>query len=419
MILLVYSDHYSYERVALFWLPYFRSLGVNVPVVLCANKSDLLPSSPRRSSATSFTGSPVQSTHQSLDEEFLPLMSEFKEIDSCIRTSAKDSHNVNEVFYLCQKASTHPIAPLFDSKDSSLKPSCITALRRIFYLSDHDHDGYLSDLEMHAFQEKCFHRQISSSDLHEIKHALSRSDSTLDLSRGLPLRAFLLLQELYCLKGRHETLWTILQTFHYTATLSLAPAYLSPSLPIPAHSSTELSPAGYRFFVDLFLLFDKDNDGGLSPEELNLLFTPCPSLPPSWDADGGSATTAVSSNTVCNEAGHITLQGWLALWSMTTFQEPKTTLEYLAWLGFESQPGTTIGAIKITKPRKRRRGRAARVERNVLLCYLLGAPGSGKSALMDAFLNRPFTGVYRPTINPRTAVNSVEVGGGKQCYLIV
>jgi Ras family protein T1 len=41
VILLVYSDHYSYERVALFWMPYFRSLGVNVPVVLCANKSDI------------------------------------------------------------------------------------------------------------------------------------------------------------------------------------------------------------------------------------------------------------------------------------------------------------------------------------------------------------------------------------------
>ena len=43
VILLVYSDHYSYERVALFWMPYFRSLGVNVPVVLCSNKSDLNP----------------------------------------------------------------------------------------------------------------------------------------------------------------------------------------------------------------------------------------------------------------------------------------------------------------------------------------------------------------------------------------
>jgi len=88
VILLVYSDHYSYERVALFWLPYFRSLGVNVPVVLCANKSDL--------------ASEV-STAQIVEDEMLPVMAEFKEIDSCIRTSAREHHNINEVFFLCQK----------------------------------------------------------------------------------------------------------------------------------------------------------------------------------------------------------------------------------------------------------------------------------------------------------------------------
>jgi Ras family protein T1 len=101
VILLVYSDHYSYERVALFWMPYFRSLGVNVPVVLCANKSDMTT-----------TGN----TAQVVEDEMLPVMAEFKEIDSCIRTSAREHHNVNEVFFLCQKAVTHPIAPLFDSK---------------------------------------------------------------------------------------------------------------------------------------------------------------------------------------------------------------------------------------------------------------------------------------------------------------
>ena len=67
VMLLVYSDHYSYERVALFWLPYFRSLGVNVPVVLCANKSD--------------HASHEQSS-QVVEEEMLPVMAEFKEIDS-------------------------------------------------------------------------------------------------------------------------------------------------------------------------------------------------------------------------------------------------------------------------------------------------------------------------------------------------
>lgn len=128
VILLVYSDHYSYERVALFWLPYFRSLGVNVPVVLCANKADLAAD---------------HSESQVIEDEMLPLMAEFKEIDSCIRTSAREHRNVNESFFLCQKAVTHPIAPLFDSKESSLKPAAIAALQRIFYLSDTDRDGYM------------------------------------------------------------------------------------------------------------------------------------------------------------------------------------------------------------------------------------------------------------------------------------
>src|ERR1700760_84297 len=73
VIMLVYSDHYTYERVALFWMPYFRTLGLNVPVVLVATKSDLGPPAGDR---------------QFLDE-MLAVMNEFKEIDSCIRASAK------------------------------------------------------------------------------------------------------------------------------------------------------------------------------------------------------------------------------------------------------------------------------------------------------------------------------------------
>lgn len=104
---------------------------------------------------------------------------------------------------------------------------------------------------------------------------------------------------------------------------------------------------------------------------------------------------------------------------MTTFVSPKTTLSYLAYLGFES-PGKVgaVDALKVTKPRKYRR-KVGRVDRNVILCYVLGSPGSGKSSLLDAFLSRPFTPSYSPTIKPRIAVNSVELTGGKQCYLIL
>jgi Ras family protein T1 len=406
VILLVYSDHYSYERVALFWMPYFRSLGVNVPVVLCANKSDLAP-----------FGS---STAQVVEEEMLPVMAEFKEIDSCIRTSAMEHHNINEVFFLCQKAVTHPIAPIYDSKEGALKPAAVEALKRVFWLSDKDQDGVLNDKELHEFQRRCFDKDLSEGELANIKRTIQRwSPETGDeVDQGIDVDGFLILNKMFAEKGRHETVWIILRKYQYADSLSLKDTFLHPKFDVPAFASAELGPAGYRFFVDLFLLHDKDNDGGLSDTELATLFAPTPGIPASW------IDSAFPSCTVRNEAGYITLQGWLAQWSMTTFEDPKTTLEYLAYLGFASPDAktTTTAALKLTKPRKRRAkpsGNSPKVERSVFHCYVLGAPGSGKSALLNAFLNRPFDATYHPTIKPQTAVNSVELQGGKQCYLIL
>ncbi|ORY61237.1 EF hand associated-domain-containing protein [Pseudomassariella vexata] len=399
VILLVYSDHYSYERVALFWMPYFRSLGVNVPVVLCANKSDL---------------NGGNNTPQAVEEEMLPVMNEFREIDSCIRSSAREHHNVNETFFLCQKAVTHPIAPLFDYKEGNLKPACVSALKRVFYLCDKDQDGHLNDQEMHDFQAKCFDKPLTAEDLDNIKLSISKSVAGSNVEKGIDMRGFLQLNRIYAEKGRHETIWIILRKYHYTDSLSLEDSFIHPKIDVPGYASAELSPAGYRFFVDLFLLFDMDNDGGLNDQELAALFAPTPGLPQSW------VESSFPSSTVRNEAGHITLQGWLAQWSMTTFLEPKTTIEYLAYLGFEPSNArdSLTSALKITKARKRR-NRPGRVERNVVLCYIIGAGGAGKSSLLDSFLNRPFSGLYHPTIKPRRAVNSVELQGGKQCYLIL
>jgi Ras family protein T1 len=211
VILLVYSDHYSYERVALFWMPYFRSLGVNVPVVLCANKSDLTTNG---------------NTAQVVDDEMLPVMAEFKEIDSCIRTSAREHHNVNEVFFLCQKAVTHPIAPLFDSKEGNLKPAAVAALKRIFYLCDKDQDGYLNDQEMHDFQAKCFEKPLSADDLENIKLSISKASPKSDVEAGIDQNGFIHLNKIFAEKGRHETIWIILRKFHYTDSLSLKDSFL-------------------------------------------------------------------------------------------------------------------------------------------------------------------------------------------------
>ena len=342
-------------------------------------------------------------------------MAEFKEIDSCIRTSAREHHNINEVFFLCQKAVTHPIAPIYDSKEANLKPAAVEALKRVFYLCDKDQDGVLNDKEIHDFQLKCFDKPLSDDDLASIKRTIRGSPpaSGHSLQEGIDMEGFLLLNKMFAEKGRHETIWIILRKFQYTDSLSLKDSFMQPKFDVPAYASAELSPAGYRFFVDLFLLHDKDNDGGLNNSELTALFAPTPGLPSSWIDSG------FPSCTVRNEAGHITLQGWLAQWSMTTFEEPRTTLQYLAYLGFESPDGKgTTSALKVTKGRKRR-NRPGRVERNVFLCYVLGAAQSGKSGLLNAFLNRPFSSTYHPTIKPQTAVNSLELQGGKQCYLII
>lgn len=63
--------------------------------------------------------------------------------------------------------------------------------------------------------------------------------------------------------------------------------------------------------------------------------------------------------------------------SMTTLLDHRTTLKYLAYLGFE---GDTRTALKITKPKKvdRKKGK---IQRNVFSCYVFGAPGSGKVML--------------------------------------
>ncbi len=240
VILLVYSDHYSYERVALFWMPYFRSLGVNVPVVLCANKADLAQKGGGAgggggsggglgiSSYNSSSSSSSNSTAQVVDEEMLPLMAEFKEIDSCIRTSAKEHYNVNEVFFLCQKAVTHPIAPLYDAKEAALKPAAVTALQRIFCMCDADRDGYLNDQEMRDFQMKCFGKPISDDDLLHLKSTIRKWAPASVTPHGLDERGFLLLNKIFAEKGRHETIWIILRTFHYTDSVSLKDSFLHP-----------------------------------------------------------------------------------------------------------------------------------------------------------------------------------------------
>lgn len=99
---------------------------------------------------------------------------------------------------------------------------------------------------------------------------------------------------------------------------------------------------------------------------------------------------------------------------MTTLLDHRTTLKYLAYLGFE---GDTRTALKVTKPKKMDR-KKGKIQRNVFSCYVFGAPGSGKSSLLKAFVQKPFSEKYQPTTEPFHVVNSVEMKGAEK-YLVM
>ncbi|CAL9737950.1 mitochondrial Rho GTPase 1 [Monosporozyma servazzii] len=442
VIWLVYSDHESYERISFHWMMMFRSLGLNNPVILCKNKCDATVDDD-----TTLERDGISTTHQINsyntqntkveDEEFIPILMEFKEIDTCIKASAKTKYNVNQAFYLCQRAITHPIAPLFDARTGDLKPLAIEALQRIFLLCDNDQDGYLNDEEMQYLQRKCFHKEIDVNELeyikqnlmitqrnyyHEEENHVRDGDHTLNShcqlyvpGVGITLEGFLTINKMYVEKGRHETIWGILRTFKYTNSLYLDENFLHPRVNVSDSSSVELSSKGYRFLVSLFVKFDRDKDGGLDDNELEYLFKTTPGLPKLW------SSSRFPYSTVVNNRGSITLQGWLAQWTMTTYIDHRIVTEYLVYFGFEED---TRLALQITRARRHRRRqgkvyRSSVSDRKVFNCYIFGKKFTGKTTLLEMFLGRQFTDSYEPTTKPQIAVNSLELKGGKQYYLIL
>ncbi|KAI0269742.1 P-loop containing nucleoside triphosphate hydrolase protein [Gloeopeniophorella convolvens] len=380
----------SFNRIPVYWLPYFRQLGINVPVILVGNKIDL-------------RGGEV--TNKALEDEIRPIMGEFKEVETCVECSAKIPLNVSEVFYFAQKAVLHPTAPLYDSKKQSLKPACVDALRRIFNLCDANKDGVLDDAELNEFQRKCFDAPLQLQELEGIKDTVRGYDPGGIRSDGLTETGFLLLHTIFIQRGRLETTWTVLRRYGYAEDLRLTEAFLYPKFDVPSDCSVELSPLGYQFFTDVFEAFDKDRDGALNADELQDSFSTAPPGTP-WPnhkfpgLDDGSA---------------VTLQAWLARWSMITLLDHKTTLAYLAYLGYPEEPRT--GALLVTRPRKqdRRKGKSTR---NVFLCYVCGAAGSGKTSLLRSFFGKQFSDTYEPTEKVLSVVNSVDIHGSEK-YLVL
>ncbi|KAJ1731461.1 ERMES complex Ca(2+)-binding regulatory GTPase gem1 [Coemansia sp. Benny D160-2] len=408
VVCIVYAvdERSSFQRIHEHWLPQLRMQGVNLPVILVGNKVDM-----RDDENGGNTGTTV------LEDEVVPIMNEYREIEICVECSAKAMLNVSELFYFAQKAVLHPTRPLYDARDHAMKPKCTEALVRIFRLCDTDGDGVLNDAELNEFQRKCFNTPLQQRELEGVKEIVkaSRPDGVTD--SGLNVDGFLYLHLLFIQRGRVETTWMVLRRFGYGDDLGLREDYLCPDLDVPPDCCVELSPSGYAFLTEIFKRYDADGDSAFCPEELDNIFSLSPGIP--WKHG------RFPDSTVTNAAGYVTLEGWLAQWSMTTLLDHKQTLAYLAYFGFpgDNRDGVCVvgrnngngsGNNGGSSSAARKRKRGSRMQRNVFLCYVVGAAGSGKTSLVRAFAKKPFLAEYTPTTRTTTTVNSVDVKGSEK-----
>ena len=197
------------------WLAYFKSVGINHPIILIGNKLD------------------INNPNYSFDNDIIPIMKQYKQIETCVESSAKLSLNVKELFYFAQRAVLHPTAPLYDSRLHTLKPASASALSRIFKLCDTNKDNLLDYDELNTFQLKCFNTTLNSKDFDDIidlvsQHSPQTISKTSDDTTALTELGFILLHTIFIQRGRLETTWTVLRKFDYAQDLRLKEEFLYP-----------------------------------------------------------------------------------------------------------------------------------------------------------------------------------------------
>ncbi|XWS31589.1 hypothetical protein CRYUN_Cryun23aG0089200 [Craigia yunnanensis] len=378
-------------RLSTFWLPELRKSEVKAPVIVVGCKLDLRD----------------ERQPMNLEQVMAPIMQQFREIETCIECSSATLIQVPDVFYYAQKAVLHPTTPLFDQEKQSLKLRCSRALKRIFMLCDHDMDGALSDAELNEFQVKCFNAPLQPAEIVGVKRVVQERIRGGVSDLGLTLDGFLFLHALFIEKGRPETTWAVLRKFGYDDDLKLR----DDILPVPTKhapdQSVELTDEAVDYLRGIFRMYDSDNDGSLQPFELDDIFVTAPESP--WTV--GPYVDAAERTS----QGNLTLNGFLSEWALMTSLDPSCSLANLICIGYGGDP---TSALRLTRRRSADR-KKQRTERNVFHCFVFGPKRSGKSALLNSFLGRPFSSNYTPTNGVRYVTNVVEQIGGTQKTLIL
>lgn len=366
------------ERVGSYWMEELNRMGVTVPVILVGTKSDL------------------KKPDWDLQQAVKDVMRSYKGIEACLECSAKNLVFVSEVFYYAIRAVFHPTAPLFDPSTQTLKPRCVSALKRIFMLCDVDRDDALDDTELNSFQVRCFNAPLQAEEITGVKKVVRDKMPHGVNAKGFTLPGFLFLNALFIERGRMETTWAVLRQFGYNDQLRISDTILDemPCIRTP-EQVVGLTEDSIYFLRSHFRRFHPDGLGALSHSQLDDIFSTAPyNL---WEDEQYDNLLVQSSS------DGLTEQGWLAKWGFTAASDPRAALEWLMYLGY-TKPAAT--AFAVSRPRRQERKAAvggatsspSPPSRSVLQGLVFGGSNVGKTALLARLAGQP--GSFRAASAP-------------------
>ncbi|GIL52371.1 hypothetical protein Vafri_8260 [Volvox africanus] len=354
------------ESVRTSWYPRVQAVNPDIPIILACCKADRLS----------------DRDPQTVRERVERVARDLPNVECCLNCSSKYNKMVHDVFYHALKAVLYPLQPLYDRTDRVIRQAAIRALKRVFIIFDADKDGTLSDAEVNAFQSMCFGISLSAEELRGIKQVVRQQVPNGYTDTGLTLEGFLFLQGLFIERGRLETVWQVLRRFGYNDQLRLSDELLDRvSVQLPPDQVLELSDIGVSFLRQQFTLYDARDEGMLSWEQLQGLFSTAPSLPTEWQNE------RVNRLLVCGTYGAVhNLDAFIARWRYCALTDARSTLAHLLYLGYEGSPADLLVRRQRRRPDKRHREEMA--ERTTALCYVFGTAGCGKSTLLRALAGR-------------------------------
>lgn len=301
-IILVYDLDRSetFDRLSNHWLPLIdKCYDGKMPVIIAGNKMDL------QSACVSAPASTENQLSIRSRQEIIALLQRFMFVRQCIKCSAKNLLNIDEVFKKAQQAVLYPIAPLYDLNTGWLTAACTRALSRIFRIFDKDSDGLLNDAELNSFQQEVWGVTLMERDVSSWKKVVVEHDlfcrSTAEggdvgprsnpvLSEGkFTLQGFLTIFDVFISQNRLEVPWKCLRCFGYDDELNLTiPSAMSESddYNVVVASDWRLSAEEESFLTNMFHLYDCDKDGVLSSDEIRNMFSVLSHPLPPWSERG-------------------------------------------------------------------------------------------------------------------------------------